>query len=396
MNAEVDSRAGDENGKPLSSRAPYAPFSLFPRFRGRSGERLPANFGLAIWGFGFVVAAILIETPAISDLLGALAWSDFKSNIFNQKTLASLSKEVGFALLIAFFISTGIERQARERHERAEREARESEAEAVSTARAEIARDVFHGVFGLQHDRGYVNTVIENILQRPIVREHYSVEMTVSALSPEEVDMLGVGAEQFVKVHSICEYSFLNISTTEADFDIGFILPVRVGPKLRDFARVNTVALDGVSKTELEITSAQQPGEGEPTKEYRWPWKLQKDGRVSVLVSSTILKERSDNEVWRNIHPTIGGAEFKLRMELPDMEVGLRNITAAERIERYSNLPGGESAWTIDGPILPNESVVVWWQTAADSGRNDAILVGKTSEPSRQSKRAQAKPEVQK
>jgi protein-S-isoprenylcysteine O-methyltransferase Ste14 len=369
---ELEVKTATSKQGDVAASANFTPLVLFPWAHGKKGERLPANWGLSVWGLAFVIAAILVETPAISDLLAQLAWTDAHSSVFNQKTLASLSKEVGFALLIAFFISTGIERQARERHERVEREARESEAEAVSAARAEIARDVFHGVFGLQHDRGYVNTVIEHILQRPVVRENYSVEMTVSRLTKAEMALLKVGPKQFVKVHSVCEYSFLNISTKEATFDVNFILPVRAGQRLRDFARVNTVRLDGIELPEAEITEAEQEPNGAPTKVYCWPRTLPKDGRISVLVSSTILKELSDNEVWRNMHPTIGGAEFKLRMEVPDMEVGIRNITAAKLIDRYAGLPGGESAWTIDGPILPNESIVLWWQTAADSGLDAA------------------------
>lgn len=309
---------------------------------------------LALGGFLVLIALVVKElshVPSPSEPTTIRAF-------FSLELLIGLLKEVGFAFLIAWGVAITIERKAHER-----------DLKNAASERSRIAENVVQAVYGLQHDRRYVRTVIERSLQPPVVRERYKVKMTIDALSPEELDKIGVSdPKRFVKLHQLSRYRFLNVSHQEVSHVMGYGLPVRSKKELRDFARVLQVKLDGVSLTQAEIDEALQPDDGDPSKNYKWERKIAPQGHIDVLVESMSVKEFSDNEVWRNYHPTIRGMELEAKINIPDMVKGLRALTSSPASELWNVDMTHDTSWTIEGPILPNESVVFWWRSKEDDG----------------------------
>ncbi len=85
-----------------------------------------------------------------------------------------------------------------------------------------------------------------------------------------------------------------------------------------------------------------------------------------MVVEAVSLKELSDTEVWGNIHATYDGMTATLRCAVPEISrFGIRCNTATDEEEVYLN-DGRDGKWVIEGPILPNDSVVVWWRSTED------------------------------
>ncbi|WP_269716576.1 hypothetical protein [Caulobacter sp. NIBR2454] len=332
--------------------------------RGKAAAKASAhgfqiNWGLLVFGVLFVFVAVIIEHPNFSDIL-----TNGGSVFFSSKTAIGLLKEIGFALIIAFCVAYFIERQAKQRDE-----------DATEKARGRIAQDVIQAVFGLQHDQSYVKKVVEQTLQPKVVRDKISLQYSIDQLNSEDISKLSVPEGRFTKLTMVSGYRFLNISLQTVRFDVKYALAARIGQKFRDFARVCMVKFDGVELAEPDIEGGYVSDRGvgdDAYKLYSWEKELPPGGCLTVLVEAVSIKELSDNEVWGSLHATIHGAEFKARVRVPGLRFGLRSLTATPYTEQRKNESEGD--WLIDGPILPNESVVFWWRSLEDDGEQVALV----------------------
>lgn len=311
-------------------------------------ERHHRAGNLWLLALGFVALATVVLVEHLSD--GA------PSKVFSLYTAMSLGKEVGFALLIAWGVSAGIEKQARAR-----------DLENAEKTRGRIAQDVVHALYGLQHNNNYVRKVIERTLQPHVVRDRFECDYTLCPLSADEIASLGVDPTRFVKLTLLSRYTFMNVSTQAIEFDVRYALAARFGKALRDFATIKQVKIDGARLSEAEILAAQQTTEADAYKGYKWTRSIPGGGRLSVMIEAVSIKELSDNEIWGNYHATYRGMQLTVHVRVPGLKYGIRDLTSTKATQIYES-ETGDACWTIDGPILPNESVTLWWRTPEDDG----------------------------
>lgn len=153
-----------------------------------------------------------------------------------------------------------------------------------------------------------------------------------------------------------------------ADFCVRYALPVRSGKKLQDFSGVRQISIDGKKLNEAEISGGLSKKLDDAYKSYSWARPISGGASLAVHVEAVSLKELSDSEVWGNAHATYKGAELTLDVRIPEATYGMRSLTATEAVQVYDKLDHTGAAWVIDGPILPRESVVLWWRVAEDDG----------------------------
>lgn len=323
-------------------------------------KRLSTPNWLAFIGVGFVFFAVAADHPAAKELL--VRWRvlpeahDTESAVFNWHVLVSLSNEIGFALLIAWGVAAGIEKQAREREEDNQQRARDR-----------IASDVIHAVYGLQHDADYVKTVIDKTLQSKIVRQQMDLDYTVEPLTKDEEQALGVEQGRFVKMTMISRYAFKNVSKQAEEFTVKYGIAARFGPKIREFARIKQIRLDNVAVPESDVIDSEKTKPEDAYKSYEFERIIQAEALLHVLVEAVSIKELSDNEVWGSYHPTVKGVNFVAHVRIPGARFGVRHLTASPANMIYKTA-SGDGAWRIDGPILPNDSLVLWWRVPEDDG----------------------------
>lgn len=334
--------------------------TVWPWQRPKKPDRFRVNWLLLFVGVLFVATAAVMEHPAVSAITPTqvhVADVESLSLIFSWKSLISLLKELGFALIIAWAVSYLIERHAKKR-----------EHEAHEAARKQMASDVVHAVFGLQHSPVYVRTVVETTLQCRVIRKHYSADYTIEHLSPADAARLGVKKGRFVKLTQVSSYTFKNVSPAPVKHPIKYALPVRAGAKLHDFAGITKIRIDGKEFTGKALDKAVISKKDGFYKSYQWDRTIKSDDEIEVVVEAVSLKELSDTEVWGNYHATYEGMVMTVRSEVPEIvRFGIRCLTATDSEQVYET-PGKTAQWKIEGPILPNDSVVFWWRSAEDDG----------------------------
>lgn len=312
-------------------------------------------FLLAV-GFLTVATAAILEHPSVDKITPDVA-ATFHSVVFSWKALIGLLKEIGFALIIAWAVSYGIERTAKKR-----------EHEAHEHARKQMASDVVHAVFGLLHSPSYVRTVVETTLQCRIVRLHYNVSYLIEPLSDKDVANLRVTPGRFVKLSQVSSYTFKNVSGAPIKHAVRYALPVRASPKLYEFAGITKIKIGDKTIAGPDVAKGLVSGREELFKAYSWDKTIEPGGELPVVVEAISLKELSDTEVWGSYHATYEGMVMSVRCAVPEIvRFGIRNLTASPTTKVYENA-GQNAEWKIEGSILPNDSVVFWWRSAEDDG----------------------------
>src|SRR5690606_22267239 len=200
------------------------------RRKAKEPDGFKVRWALLAGGIIFVAVAAVLEHPAIDQHTPATV-ATYKSVVFTWKALIGLLKEIGFALIIAWAVSYGIERTAKKR-----------EHEAHEHARKQMASDVVHAVFGLLHSPTYVRRVVETTLQCQVVRVHYNVDYAIEPLSSREAADLRVAQNRFVKLTQISSYAFRNVSGVPIKHTIRYALPVR-GQRLQQLAGISRIKI---------------------------------------------------------------------------------------------------------------------------------------------------------
>lgn len=328
----------------------------WPFSRKKPPEAFKVRWFLLSAGVIFVALAAILEHPSVDKITPEVI-SATSSVVFSWKAVIGLLKEIGFALIIAWAVSYGIERSAKKR-----------EHEAHEHARKQMASDVVHAVFGLLHSPAYVRTVVETTLQCRIVRLAYKVNYLIEPLTEKETANLRVTPGRFVKLTQVSSYTFRNVSASPIKHPVRYALPVRAGAKLYEFAGITKIRIGDKEIVGADTTKAIVSGKDELFKAYSWDRTIEPGGELPVVVEAVSLKELSDNEVWGSYHATYEGMVMTVRSAVPEIaRFGIRNLTATPTTKVYETL-GQNAEWKIDGPILPNDSVVFWWRSAEDDG----------------------------
>lgn len=319
---------------------------------GKKTKKFRVYWGIFWGGIFLILLAVVLEAKGIPNYK---AFND-GYGVWSKKSLVAFMKEWGFAFVIAWAISYLIDKQAKER-----------EHEAHTESNKQMAENVVHAVFGLQHAIPYVRKVVERTLKSEVVREHYQTHYSITSLTPDEVQKYGLQPDRFVKLTQRSKYSFRNVSAQTVNFVVRYAIAVR-GGTLQDAAGVTYVTIggkripDGALKRSMKIV-------GDGYKAYAWDTKINPGAKNSleILVEAVSFKELSDTEVWGNYHPTYEGMDMTVRIDVPDIaRFGIRALTATEPECLFRN--DLEAQWVIRGPILPNDSVVFWWRSKADDG----------------------------
>lgn len=319
--------------------------------RKKKSHAIKVYWGLLMVGVVVILIAAMFEHPVVAEL----TQYDDKSVVFSRNSMISFGKEVGFALIIAWGVSFLIDRQATLREQ----------ASHAATAK-EMSENVIHAVFGLQHAIPYVRKVVERTLQAKVIRTHYQVHYTIEGISDEEAEKLAITPGRFVKLTQRSSYNFRNVSAEDVDFTIRYAIAVR-GGKLLDAAGITTVGIAGKQLSKTQVKKAMKVSEG--YKNYAWKKTIRPGdhAEVPVIIEAVSFKELSDTEVWGNYHPTYRGMDMTLIiMDARIKKFGIRDLTATDAECAFKN--GREAQWLIRGPILPNDSVVLWWRSEADDG----------------------------
>ena len=279
------------------------------------------------------------------------------SFVISPDFLYHFALEIGVAFCIAGLVSFFIEASARN-----------EQVHLLEETLRLVGSHVIQGVYRIRHDDVYVRSVIANCLAVRHIRRDYEVDCVVSEFTPEERASWGIKSLKMVKVEAEVVYWTENISNKEGEFDGRYFIPKRV-EGAGSFARLTYLEIDKqIYDTEEAIKGlelpADHPDHVESDRGYQFRIPARPRLPTKVHLRAEFAKERSDNEIFTFLRPTIG-AKIKFRFNIAGVTVGVKARTATDMDGGPEIVQGRSILWSIPrGALLPNNHVTVWWQAA--------------------------------
>jgi hypothetical protein len=316
----------------------------------------------------------LYKIPLLVLILGSLlllissAIHDHGSHALfpSSETASGFAKEFGFALIIAYFVSIGIERIARERHNKEVREQLDA-----------IKENVFSAVYKINHDKSLVDFVDKWIYKYKFTKEEYRINIIIEYKDdkkprnyvPKPDDILTV----LVKMRAIVKNNF---SESEKYDIISFVEQPYINENEAP-SKLTGIRIDGNPLTLDEIQQADSNKEN--TKDYTWyrhTIDIPSNGFAEIIMEYEFTKLARDEFSWRSREATNG---IYLNVTAPP---GLR-IQAAPMHVKDDIVPEGSGtnnlSLDLEGPSFPHNGVLVWWVPAVSMPCHAPVPVGEMS-----------------
>ena len=257
-------------------------------------------------------------------------------------------RELGFAFIIAWMISVGIEEHARSEDGRR-----------ADDLRRIIAEDVFKGVFSRQLPRKYIDRVAEVHLYAPVIRDNMRMHMVLIPLDEDQEDEWHLPKTRFSILRNTYEYELVNASAGPIRYPLNIMFPIR-RERAEAASRLIEIAINGTLLTDEEREAALKISEGNEGRQYLFNIDMASGQRVAIRSVTQLLKEIGDGEVWISLIPTLS-LELKFENRIPRSISGMRYSGGPIQPED-EYLDGRVKEYSIRSAILKGESLQVWWR----------------------------------
>ncbi|MGR9105482.1 MAG: hypothetical protein ACU843_00985 [Gammaproteobacteria bacterium] len=264
--------------------------------------------------------------------------------IFTPKPYIELFRELGFGCLIALVLIVFVERSSRE-----------EQAHSVEKQRAAISENVFKGVFSLHTPASIIESVSNQIFKAKVIREHHKNDYHFTEIA-------NAGSQRFLQVNVTADYLLRNIADEEIRVPIRLGFPVPPVATFLDRVKVQKISIDGRELTAEEIQEGDQSAEDPPNRiRYAWYRQVPRGGSIHVIANYTLIKERSDNEVWQTLYPGLG-MELTANINVQGLEFGVHPLHERE-VTKLSGVGNtGTHRWALNEAVLPHQGMILWWR----------------------------------
>ena len=285
--------------------------------------------------FGFFLMIFMIASDTVHRTISPQASRPTVPQIImSPDFLYHLGIEVSVAFIIAGLVSFFIEAAAR-------REQSHFLEEAIRM----VGNEVVQGVYQIRHDRSYVQAVVASCLAIRHIRTNYEVECIVSEFSDKERKKWGITSQSLLKVEAEISYNSLNISNNDSNFAGRYYIPKR-NSVAGLFSRMTYLRVaDSIYSSVQDIESLEIPAESPDftAGDRGYAFLIPAKSRIptKVHMRAEFAKERSDNEIFTFLRPTIG-AKIKFRFNVDNLTIGLKARTATD-MQRAPEISDGPS-----------------------------------------------------
>jgi hypothetical protein len=266
----------------------------------------------------------------------------------SSKTWIHFVREIGFACFIALVVGVFIERSAR--HEQAMEAVRRDD---------RLAESVFRGVFANDLPRALVDLAVDRILKAKIIRLSHKNTYT---LMPGECTLQNGESLKYIEFKVSSAYEVKNVSNETTRFDIQLSFPRPADARLAQKAKLSSLIVNGKPMTQVELDAGDMAvDDSEFDMRFRWERTLGPSEIIDVRSEYTMIKERSDSELWVSVLPSIK-MELSLNVHVPDLEFGVRPVHAGRLRKVSGQGDQGHHAWEVDGACMSHQGMHVWWR----------------------------------
>lgn len=271
-------------------------------------------------------------------------------------------KQLGSALLVATVILYFVEKKARE-----------EQAKISDELRQRISENVFEAVLGTNAPKEVVQQVMTSVFAKKVIRENMTLHYNIESVSDKKLKEITGGKLPKVSPENKQKYIFIdvennyvlkNIGLGNANEKINVFIPFPNHTDLKDFATLMHVYANG---QELNIKDGNEAiPDTEYEKKYSWPVKIKPKETLRVITKYRLVKERSDNEVFTSLFPTLK-LQMTADMRIEDMEWDVDALHSDKiRSINHRNQSGPYAyervTFETQAPILPYQGVLTWWR----------------------------------
>lgn len=287
----------------------------------------------------------------------------------SMEYLYTFLRELGFAFIIAWALTMGIERTSRDRHNKH-----------FQNQLDIIKRNVFEAVYCTRQDPSVVQMLETEILGHPFFRTQYEVEFVM-----DYIDMSG---ERVLRADIKVRYRMNNVTNKDQDAIFRAVIEKPYSKALADEAVMKSLTIDGKQLSAAEIKQSNDALADTPDfRRYSRPFLVKANSYSDVVAEYTVIKYCRDNMVWQVFDPC---DSFKLTVFHP-----IDLIIYGDVIHSF---PGEKSGGglndkifnlRISRPLFPNNGVQFWWcpagqtpaQTSLTDGEQGAKVVAAEQRP---------------
>ena len=326
------------------------------------------RFGV-VSGITFFVACILLQLhhtiddttiPWLRSLsppsLGYVSFLEF---------ISFISKESGFAVLVAFFLNLSIEWINRHRHAEQENtlvslldskhQKRMDEllielSNKYDERTTKLLKDVFQTVYERYIEKGVFKVIDDHVLKKDLMRKNYKVSMTISAI-PEVANLVDLAFH--------IRFDAVNLTQQEITLPVCGAM-IDVTPEHEDKCRFVSAKIGDQTYSEAELMHLVKRDDENAQ------WILKVDG--TILGGGTVPVEL----VYKKVGPRDYSEVICSIVQMDSMEIDVLLTDDSLRVNAVSLHPEDErctspagramfTSWKIDHAILPGQGAIVFW-----------------------------------
>jgi hypothetical protein len=262
-----------------------------------------------------------------------------------REMAATVVGELGFALLIAYFISTGVESIAREQHNKN-----------VLKQIKRIKRDVFEAIYKKDHDPKLIDFIDSNIFRHPFYRTNFSLRIRITYADNHNYYAVP-GPEDPVYVYVTSRHSVKNVSTVDHEYPIHVFVEKPYRQDLKQGVGLRSLIINNVPLTDAELRDALVE-ETDDFLRYERIIQIGKKETASIQSDLCCVKFARDEMPWRS-HDTCNGLYLSVEHP-PGLKPDAFPIHRNTKVRPQHNA-GAQLELSIEEPLFPHNGVTVWW-----------------------------------
>lgn len=345
---------------------------------GRSRRWLKPVWISAIFTLAFFALTLFLEGYVFEDPKSGKIFVD-------PKTYVAASKEFFFAFFISTVIIITIERVSRQEQAEQVEEATAAFAEKLEAGLEEfrsttsekmdlklgelegyaksISHNVFNALYKTQLAPEFSHEVEESVFRAEFVRTRHERYMVLEPIN---------GLPEKLLLRSKQTFTIMNITRDDRPFVPIVYLPTLEGVE-DGHSRVDSVSVglsvEGQDTTSLYEISAEELADKQDSyrhrqeAEYRYTFPaatIRALSSAKVVVELRLLKDRSDNEIWTSLLPTLRGS-VSVESRISDLHVEAISLHRGSMVAAQQG-PDNLRQWSYEKPILPYQGYVVSWR----------------------------------
>ncbi|MEZ5782111.1 MAG: hypothetical protein R3D70_10850 [Rhizobiaceae bacterium] len=286
---------------------------------------------------------------------------------------SGLTRELGFAVIVALIVTWSLERRAKEIEIKFFRDSIDRINKLHESYKEEISSNVL--VAALRRKIPIeISNLIHEVMRVKFIRRKFYLKYNLTEINTAANDI----SSKYISVEVTLSYTLENISENDESADIMLCIPFPALNELSSHVKIREVIVGG-SQLDEDLIKRGDAAIEDTLSEKRacWPYIVKAGESLSVSMRFQMVKERSDSDCWTSLMATTDG-QCEVSVNVPNLEWAVDalhsgKLTPADG-SRLSVRQGGTCVYNLEKGLLPHQGLLLWWRPLAAVGVGAATI----------------------